>query len=61
MLNDMAGNIVAGWTAFCGAPQRVAGCWLLDSGSQPAPATSRQQPINVTKNTIVAGAMYAFG
>jgi hypothetical protein len=49
MLSDMAGNIVAGWTAFCGAPQRVAGSWLLVAGrSIPAvnqqPATSNQQP-----------------
>jgi hypothetical protein len=44
----------------------VRGCWLLvvrfrQSTSNQQPATSRQQPIDVTKNTIVAGAMYAFG
>jgi hypothetical protein len=42
------------------------GCWFVVAGrSIPAvnqqPATSRQQPINVMKNTIVPGAMYAFG
>jgi hypothetical protein len=64
MLSDMAGNIVAGWTAFCGAPQRVAGSWLLVAGrsitavnQQPAtsnqqPATSNQQPATSRQQPI---------